>query len=325
MRFILCLLIVSLPGLAQKAAFAIVEKKAGEVAFYTAEGRRLSGVKVGEHPHEIVTSPDRRTAYVSDNGILWMQYAGEGGNTISIIDLAARKKLGVIDLGKNRRPHGMDVDPRTGRILVTTENPDGVLLVDPKARQVVGRFDTGGKAPHMVTLGPGAVHAYASNTNTNTVGVIHLASGKLVKVIPVDARPQGGVLTRDGKRIYLTCSDGNSIVVIDTARHEVIGRMESRGKGPGRVALTPDEKTLVYNLQSGNGIGFADVSTLKEIAVVSLPGAPLSMTLSRDGRTAYLGLQDSDKVAVVSVPERKLVRVFDTPKDHGPDPVLPLE
>jgi DNA-binding beta-propeller fold protein YncE len=157
------------------------------------------------------------------------------------------------------------------------------------------------------------------------VGVIHLASGKLVKVIPVDARPQGGVLTRDGKRIYLTCSDGNSIVVIDTARHEVIGRMESRGKGPGRVALTPDEKTLVYNLQSGNGIGFADVSTLKEIAVVSLPGAPLSMTLSRDGRTAYLGLQDSDKVAVVSVPERKLVRVFDTPKDHGPDPVLPLE
>jgi DNA-binding beta-propeller fold protein YncE len=322
-------MIAALAGLAQptaqKAAFAIVEKKAGEVGFYTAEGKRLSGVKVGEHPHEIVTSLDRRTAYVSDNGILWMQYAGEGGNTISIIDLVGRKKAGVIDLGKNRRPHGMDVDPKTGRLVVTTENPDGLLLVDPKSRQVVGRFDTGGKAPHMVTLGPGAVHAYASNTNTNTVGVIHLASGKLVKLIPVDARPQGGVLTRDGKRIYLTCSDGNSIVVIDTAKQEVIGRMKSAGKGPGRVALTPDEKTLVYNLQTGNGIGFADVGTLKEIAVVDLPGAPLSMTLARDGKTAYLGLQDSDKIAIVSVPDRKLARVFDTPKDQGPDPVLPLD
>jgi YVTN family beta-propeller protein len=321
--------IASLPVLAQpaapKAAFAIVEKKAGEVGFYTTEGKRLSGVKVGEHPHEIVTSPDRKTAYVSDNGILWMQYAGEGGNTISIVDLASRKKLGVIDLGRNRRPHGMAVDPATGRLLVTTENPDGLVLVDPKARQVAGRFDTGGKAPHMVTLGPGAVHAYASNTNTNTVGVIQLASGKLIKTIAVDGRPQGGVLSRDGKRIYLTCSDGNSIVVIDTAKHEVTGRVKSSGKGPGRVALTPDEKTLIYNLQPGNGIGFADTAALKEIAVVALPGAPLSMTLSRDGKTAYLGLQDSDKVAIVSVLDRKLIRVFDTPKDHGPDPVLPLD
>src|SRR5688572_32608846 len=62
-----------------------------------------SDLKIGEHPHEIVVAPDNRTAYVSDNGILRMQYAGEGGNTISIVDLKDRKKIGVIDLGNYRR------------------------------------------------------------------------------------------------------------------------------------------------------------------------------------------------------------------------------
>ena len=78
---------------AQKYSLAIVEKKAGALGFYSPEGKRLSGVKLGEHPHEIVVAADGRTAYISDNGILWMQYAGEGGNTISVVDLKSRTKL----------------------------------------------------------------------------------------------------------------------------------------------------------------------------------------------------------------------------------------
>ena len=46
---------------AQNFPLAIVEKKAGAVGFYSPEGKRLAGVKVGEHPHEIVVAPDNRT------------------------------------------------------------------------------------------------------------------------------------------------------------------------------------------------------------------------------------------------------------------------
>jgi hypothetical protein len=48
------------------------------------------------------------------------------------------------------------------------------------------------------------------------------------------------------------------------------------------------------------------------------------VALSRDGQIAYLGIQDSDKVAIVSVPQRKIVRVFETPPGAGPDTVEPL-
>jgi YVTN family beta-propeller protein len=307
---------------ADHAAFAVVEKKAGAVGFYSADGKRLAGVKVGEHPHEIVLSPDKRFAYVSDNGTLWMTYAGEGGNTISVIDLKNQTKAGVISLGKYRRPHGMDVDPKTGRIVCTIENPDGLLLIDPVKKEVVRMYDVQGQDPHMVLLGPNAEYAYVSNTATNALAAVHLASGK-VKIIPTDARPQGAALSRDGSRIYLTNSDGNSISIIDTAKNERIGTIPT-GKGPGRVVITPDQKTLVYNLQPGNGVGFADLATRKELARIDLTGNPLSLTMSADGKTAYAGVQDQDKVFVISIPDRKIVKVFQTPKEAGPDPVLPL-
>lgn len=301
----------------------VVEKKASSVGFYTRDGKRTGGTAVGKTPHEIVFSPDRKTLYVSDNGILWMTDAGSGGNTISIIDVATRRKTGTIDLGENRRPHGMDVIKKNGHIVVTVENPSGLLLVDPVVRKVIRRYDTGGTKPHMVLLDHQAEYAYVSNSGTGTIGVLHLATGKLKTTIPVGENPQGALITRDGKRLYVTASIGNAIAVIDTARHTLIGKVAT-GQGPGRVALTPDEKTLVYNMQLGEKLGFADVATLKQLKEVALPGHPLSLTLSADGQLAYLGIQDKDKIVIASVPKREILKVFDTPKESGPDPVLEL-
>lgn len=298
----------------------VVEKKSNSVGFYTVEGKRVTGVAVGKHPHEMVLSPDEERVYVSDNGVLWMIYAGQGGNTISILDVRERKKVGVIDLGNYRRPHGMDVDPRTGRLVVTIENPDGLLLVDPGERKVIRKYDVQGDSPHMVTLGPRAQWAYVSNTGSGTVAAVHLESGE-VKLIPTDARPQGGVLSLDGRLLYLTNSDGNSISIIDTEKKERVGTIKT-GQGPGRIALTPDGKQLVYNLQAGAAVGFAEVHSRKQIGSVSLAGPPLSLHLSADGRWAYTGVQSLDKVYIISVAQKKIVRVIDTPKSAGPDSVV---
>lgn len=324
MRFaiLLAALSATTAAAAEKAAFAVVEKVAGEVGFYSADWKRLFGVKVGTHPHEIVLSLDRKSLYVSDNGILWMQYAGDGGNTISVIDIASRTRTGVIDLGSNRRPHGLAVHPKSGLLLSTTENPDGLLLIDPVNRKVIRRFDVKGEDPHMVMFGPGGDWAYVSNTATAAIAALRPATGD-VKLIPTDARPQGGVLSPDGKVIYMTNSDGNSISLIDPVRHERIGRIET-GKGPGRIALTPDGKFLIYNLQAGEAVGWASIAGKRQVAQIPLGGKPLSLTLSPDGKWAYVGLQEQDQIAVVSVAERKIARLVNTPKGSGPDPVLPL-
>src|SRR5688572_3766116 len=323
MRFETTLLLVCAAALsAQDFELAIVEKKAGAVGFYSPEGKRLAGVKIGEHPHEIVVAPDNRTAYVSDNGILWMQYAGEGGNTISIVDLKDRKKIGVIDLGNYRRPHGMALDARRNRLVSTIENPDGLLLIDLNTRKVLRKYDVQGEDPHMVILSADGEYAFVSNTSSSTIAAIHLESGK-TKLIKTDKRPQGAVRSNDGKLIYLTNSDGNSIVILDVAKQEIVGRIAT-GNGPGRVVMTPDGKALIYNLQAGEGAAFADIASRKQTHEIRLPGQPLSLTMSPDGKYVYAGIQDKDTVVAISVAERKIVRSFRTPEGAGPDPVLAL-
>lgn len=321
-RILLATSLTATVAAADTAALAIVEKIAGAVGFYTADGRRVGGAKVGIHPHEAVLSPDGRYLYVTDNGILWMTNPGAGGNTISILDVKSRAAAGVIDLGEFRRPHGIDYHAATGRMLVTIENPDGILLLDPAARKVLRKYDVQGADPHMVLFSPRGDHALVSNTASNALAAVHLASGR-VKLVAVDARPQGGVLTPDGKTLYLTCADGNSIVVVDVDKLERTGSIAT-GRGPARIALAPGGRTLVYNLGEGEAVAFADVASRKQTTVVPIGGRPLSLTLSADGRLAYAGIQDQDKIVVLSVAERKLLRTFPTPKGAGPDPVLPL-
>jgi len=326
MRIVSSVLIAGLlaaPLFGQKPAMAVVEKKVGKVGFYTADGKRISEVTVGAYPHEMAFSLDRRLLYVSDNGVEWMTDTGKGVNTLSVIDVASRKKVDVIDLGTYHRPHGLLVLPKTGHLIVTIENPHGLLLVDPAAKKVLRKYDTKGEAPHMVMLGPNAETAWASNANSGQVAVVNIATGNVEKLIPTGKNPQGAVMTKDGKWIYLTNTASNTISVIDTAKREIVGEIKT-GDGPARIVLSPDEGTLIYNLLPGEGVAFADVKTRQQTSVVKLPGRPLSISKSADGRTVYLGIQDSDKVAVVSVPDRKIIRVFDTPKGAGPDTVAPL-
>lgn len=307
---------------ADGAVLMVVEKKANQVGFYTSAGERVAGVAVGETPHEMALSADGRYAYVSDNGVLWMDYEGPGGNTISVIDVAARKRIGILPLGKFHRPHGIGLDPTSSRAFITAENPDRLVLADLDALAVIRDFDNGGADPHMVTFDSRGEWGYVSNTASATVGAVHAVTGEL-KLIPVGKGPQGSLLSRDGSKLWVTCRDDNRIDVVDTASKTVVGSIAA-GAGVNRIVATPDERLLVYSLQHGEAVGIADAAAGKQIASIPLGGAPLSISLSRSGEYAFAGVQDSDRIWVVSVPERKVAQVIDTPPGAGPDPVVEI-
>jgi hypothetical protein len=71
-------------------------------------------------------------------------------------------------------------------------------------------------------------------------------------------------------------------------------------------------------------VGFADIATRKQTGLVRLTGRPLSLTMARNGRRVFTGIQDQDKVVFVSVEKRAIERTIDLPKNSGPDPVIPL-
>lgn len=308
---------------AERPYIAVVEKVAGAVAFYSEDGRRLGETKVGPFPHEAVLSRDGRSIYVSVNGVLWMTEDKLGNNTIAVVDVASMRTVRSIDLGKFHRPHGIALVPGSVDLLATTERPFGLIRVDPAAGKVIRDLDVKGKSPHMVVTSADGATAWVSDTDSDQVVAIQLATSA-VKVIRTGAHPQGGVLSPSGDRLYMTNTNGNSISIIDTHTQTVAGSIAT-GKGPARIALTPDGKTLVYNLQFEPAVGFADLAAGKQAGVVPLSGRPLSLTMTRDGRRAFAGIQDQDKVVFVSIPQRKIERVLELAKGSGPDPAIPLQ
>jgi YVTN family beta-propeller protein len=246
-----------------------------------------------------------------------------GANSISVLDVRAMKKLHDIDLGRFHRPHGLALLPGSNYILATTERPFGLISVDPAARKVVRDYDVKGKSPHMVFPSPDGQWAFVSNTDSDTVAAIQLRTAQ-VKLISAGSQPQGGVFSPAGDRLYVTAANSNQVAIIDPKKQELLGTIPT-GKGPARIAVTPDGKTLVYNLGFEPGVGFTDVASRKQVAAIPLPGRPLSLTMTRDGRRAFAGVQEQDKVFVISVAERRIERVIETPEGSGPDPAIPLQ
>jgi DNA-binding beta-propeller fold protein YncE len=265
------LILCATVSFAQKAAFVVGEKVAGSIGFYDAGFKRLGGVKVGSHPHEIALTPDRRTLYVADNGVLWMTETGPGENTVSVVDIPSRRKVAIIDLGKYRRPHGIAFDARSGQVLVSTEKPSQLLTLDPASRQVVRTYDVKGQASHIVLLGPRDQWAYVSATDSGSLSAVNLKSGDIT-VIACGERPQGEALSPDRKTIFVANSGGASISIFDAAKKQRIGAIETGGKAPVRLVVTPDGKTLIYALQEGRSAGFADIATRKETMQIPLAG-----------------------------------------------------
>ena len=77
-------------------------------------GKTLATLPVGRGPHEVIVSPDGRTAYVSNFGPYGICPAADTlcktpGNTITVLDLAERKVKATYDYGSNKGQHGSEV------------------------------------------------------------------------------------------------------------------------------------------------------------------------------------------------------------------------
>lgn len=297
----------------------ISQKAAKTVGWYTLDGELLAEAAVSDHPHEIVMSADGQRLYVTDNGVMQIEFAGEGGNKVSIIDILSRKTIGEIDLGPWRRPHGIGLCP-DGTLLATSEAPDQLLVLDAETQTIVRTFDTGGETPHIVHCSADSTQAYVSNARSRTVARIDIETGER-ELLETGDRPEGSCLSPDFSTLYVAHRDADKIVSIDTANWEILGEIETPGE-PVRCGVTADGGMIAYGLFAGAAVGFADLETMQEVGRVATAGPTVSLEMADDGVTALACAQDQDTCYMLSVPDQSITRTIVVNDGAAPDPFL---
>src|SRR5215471_12484926 len=88
-----------------------------------------------------------------------------------------------------------------------------------------------------------AFTAYVSKEKGNTVTGMDTRRFEAVKTIKVGQRPRGIEVTRDGKFLLVAVGDDDTIQMIDTATHEIVGSLPS-GPDPELFIQDPAGKLL---------------------------------------------------------------------------------
>lgn len=271
-----------------------------------ATGERRVTFETGIGPHEIEISPDGRYAVVSNYGS-----RDEVGNSLTVIDWPAGEVARVVDLGENARPHGMAFLP-DGRIVVTTEASDSVLVVDIEKGEVLERITVGEGVAHMVAAGPDGRFAWVTNISAGTLEKIDLASGRVVGIRDTGAGAEGVAVAAGGDEVWVTNRADDTVSVIDAETLEVLATLDSEGF-PIRIAITPDGRhALVTNARAAT-LSVFDIDTRERVATVQVAdpegdyqetllgddALPIGIEIHPDGKRAFIAVSGGNHLAVI--------------------------
>jgi YVTN family beta-propeller protein len=288
-------------------------------AYDAATGARRGGlIRMGSVPHEMVLAPDGRWLYASNYGVKTYTDTAPGANTISVVDLSRGQKVGEVDLGAHRRPHGMALG-RSGRLYVTTDAPAGVLVVDTAARKVAAFYPLATKLPHMLAVRRDESAIYVANSGSASVTVLRPAGGS--REVAVGGVPMGVALSEDERRLYVANRDGNAVVVVDTAAERVAGKVALPG-APARVEVVPGDRQLVVTLIEAGDVALVDARTLTAVRRRHVGGRAEGLFVDPRGRFTCVSAQEDNKVIKLALPTLETMAEIAT--DARPDPIVLL-
>jgi YVTN family beta-propeller protein len=279
-----------------------------------ASGRQVTVIEEGGITgHEVVASPDGKTAYVPIYGDSGVGRPGTDGSMIDVIDLASRKVTGKIDLGKGLRPHCAVFGPRNGMLYVTTELAEAITVIDPHTLKVVGTVPTGQPQSHMLAISSDGKHGYTANVGPGTVSAIDLDAKKVVAVIPVSTETQRIAISTDNRTVFTADQKLPRLAVISTATNTVRSWVALPDVAYG-TAATPDGKWLLITQMATAKVVVLDLSTMEIARTFDVLPSPQEIVVRPDNKKAYISCDKSAKIAVLNLETWKLEQPIETGK-----------
>ena len=265
------------------------------------QGQQIAKVEEGGVTgHEVAASPDGRLAFVPLYGNSGVGMPGTDGHTVAVIDIASRKLVKTIDLGKPLRPHCAVVGPENGLLYVTTELGQSVTIIDPESLKVIGTVPTGQPESHMLAITRDGKRGYTSNVGPGTISVLDLETRQKIDVIHVSPHAQRIALSIDDRWLFTADQTQPQLAAIDTSTNTVAKWIPLEGHAYG-TAPTRDGKWLLVTLPSAGKVAVVDLASMTVARSVSVPKAPQEILVRPDDKIAYVSCDASMKVAAINL------------------------
>lgn len=270
----------------------------GKMAVATAQLVRAAGqfLQFGGRPVDLALSPDGKLLYVKkDNGLL-------------IIDANTWTLLQQLNFaGSGASMHGVAVSANGSRVYTTgsgNELYEATIATNGNVSWSRTIALPGSSDPCGIALSADGTKAFVCLSRLNTLAVVNLQTGTLIRQINVGIAPFDVVLSPNENIAYVSDWGGRKPIAGDltagSAGTQVV--VDNRGIGASGI------------------VSFVDLTQNLETAKVPTGLHPSDLELSSDGQTLYVANANSDTVALINtanatVRETVLVR---------PDPTLPF-
>ena len=115
---------------------------------------------------------------------------GEFDSSLSLVDLAARRRVRTITLGKEDRPMGVvRIDPRT--VLLTTGRGGRLVRIDVDAGEALTGSASVGPRPWGLAIAPDGARAFTANGPSDDVSIVDPLTMSVIAKVEVGTSPWG--------------------------------------------------------------------------------------------------------------------------------------
>jgi YVTN family beta-propeller protein len=321
--FILVVLLLGARGLdaqtAPDSALLILDNEENTLLIVNPANLKITAkLPVGPDPHEVIASSDGTTAYISN-------YGGGAYNTLTVVDLVAKKVLPNIDLGALRGPHGLAFVG--GRVWFTAEAAKAIGSYDPATKRVDWIMGIGQNRTHMIYVFPDLNQIVTTNVSSASVSIIEKIGGGVATgpsfgdwnetIVPVGRGSEGFDVSPDGKEIWVANADDGTVSIIDVASKKVIDTLVANVKGANRLKFTPDGELAFISSLSKPDVAVLDRVTRKELRHVKVGDGAAGILMQPDGSRVYVACSPDGYVAVIDLHSLEVVGRIEA--GQGPD------
>jgi YVTN family beta-propeller protein len=228
--------------------------------------------------------------------------SNEKSGDVTVIDGATLKAVATFPVGK--RPRGIHASPdgKTVYVALSGTPIEGPPELDAKGNPIFKDDDDDDAV---------------SDKSADGIGLLDVATHKLVKKISVGSDPEEFDLSRDGRRLYVSNEDVKTASSVDVANGKV-ERIVPLSQEPEGVAVTPDGKTLVVTCETGGDVFFIDIATFKVKGQVKVGPRPRSVAFVEGGTLAVIPSESDGNLYVIDTNQIKLVKTVALAKGSRP-------